>query len=130
MASQQGYSVLLACADGIQPEQTAIETFLDKRVDGIICMSNTVETSTEHIFQVTRLGVPLVVINRPLHTSELNQIAWDDVEIGRRATEYLIGLGHRGSRISAACDDRRGRRSAVDRVSGYKAGADGGGYSP
>src|SRR5215213_3695146 len=94
VASQQGYSVLLACADGIQPEQTALETFLDKRVDGIICMSNTVEASADHILQVTRMGVPLVVINRALRTPELHQIAWDDVEIGRRATEYLIGLGH------------------------------------
>ena len=60
---------------------------IDKRVDGIICMSSTVETSAEHILQVTRLGVPLVMINRPLHTAELNQIAWDDVEIGQRATD-------------------------------------------
>jgi LacI family transcriptional regulator len=95
IASAQGYSVLLACADGVQAEQTALETFIDKRVDGIICMSSTVEKSAEHILQVTRLGVPLVVINRHLNTAELNQIAWDDVEIGRRATEHLIGLGHR-----------------------------------
>ena len=120
VASQQGYSVLLACADGIQPEQTAIETFLDKRVDGIICMSSTVETSTEHIFQVTRLGIPLVVINRPLHTSELNQIAWDDVEIGRRATEHLIGLGHRRIAHVSGLHDAEGRRSAADRITGYQ----------
>src|SRR4030095_1886691 len=94
-ASKQGYSVLLACADGVQPEQTALEKFLDKRVDGIICMSSTMETSAEHILNVTRMGVPLVVINRPIRLSELNQIAWDDVEIGQRATEHLIGLGHR-----------------------------------
>ena len=115
VASQQGYSVLLACADGIQPEQTALETFLDKRVDGIICMSSTVEASAEHILQVTRLGVPLVVINRPLHTSELNQIAWDDVEIGQRATEHLIGLGHRRIAHLSGPLLPPGRRSAVDR---------------
>jgi len=120
VVSKQGYSVLLACADGIQPEQTAFETFLDKRVDGIICMSSTVEASAEHIFQVTRLGVPLVVINRPLHTSELNQIAWDDVEIGERATEYLIGLGHRRiAHVSGSLQPPR-RRSAADRLSGYQ----------
>jgi DNA-binding LacI/PurR family transcriptional regulator len=95
VASAQGYSVLLACAAGVRAEQRALETFIDKRVDGIICMSSTASTSADHILQVTRLGIPLVMINRPLHTAELNQIAWDDVEIGQRAMEHLIGLGHR-----------------------------------
>jgi LacI family transcriptional regulator len=120
VASRQGYSVLLACADGIQPEQTALETFLDKRVDGIICMSSSVESGAEHILQVTRLGVPLVVINRPLHTSELNQIAWDDIEIGRRATEHLISLGHRRIAHVSGALHQPVRRSAADRVAGYK----------
>jgi DNA-binding LacI/PurR family transcriptional regulator len=121
VASQQGYSVLLACADGVQPEQTALETFLDKRVDGIICMSSTMETSAEHILNVTRMGVPLVVINRPIRTSELNQIAWDDVEIGQRATEHLLGLGHRRIAHLSGLLNGEGRRSAVDRIVGYKA---------
>jgi LacI family transcriptional regulator len=121
IASQRGYSVLLACADGIQHEQTALETFLDKRVDGIICMSSTADASAEHISQVTRLGVPLVVINRPLQTTELNQIAWDDVEIGERATQYLIGLGHRRIAHFSGLLQGIGRQSAVDRISGYKA---------
>ncbi|MFN8634085.1 MAG: LacI family DNA-binding transcriptional regulator [Chloroflexota bacterium] len=120
VASRQGYSVLLACADGVQLEQTAIETFLDKRVDGIICMSTTAETTTEHILQVTRMGVPLVIINRPLDTPELSQIAWDDVEIGRRATEHLIGLGHRRIAHLAGTQQTASRRSAIDRLTGYK----------
>ena len=126
VASAQGYSVLLACADGVQPEQTALETFLDKRVDGIVCMSSSVEASADHIVRVTRQGVPLVVINRPLLSTELNQIAWDDVEIGQRATEYLIGLGHR--RIAHLSGLRPepvpgapARRAGVDRIAGYRA---------
>jgi LacI family transcriptional regulator len=121
IASQRGYSVLLACADGIQPEQTALEAFLDKRVDGIICMSSTADASAEHILQVTRMGVPLVVINRPLHLSDLHEISWDDVEIGQRATEHLIGLGHRRIAHMSGLLRGAGRRSAVDRITGYKA---------
>jgi len=125
VASAQGYSVLLACADGVRPEQSALETFLDKRVDGIICMSSTVEASADHIVQVTRYGVPVVVINRPLHTPELNQIAWDDVEIGQQATDYLISLGHRRiAHLSGLHEtpspDAPDRRAAVDRVTGYR----------
>lgn len=124
VATGQGYSVLLACADGVQPEQTALETFLDKRVDGIVCMSSSVEASADHILHVTRLGVPLVVINRPLLSTELNQIAWDDVEIGQRATEYLIGLGHRriahlSGLLPTPIPGAPARRAAVDRVAGY-----------
>ena len=113
--------MLLACAEGVVPEQRALETFIDKRVDGIICMSTTTETSADHIVQMNRLGVPLVMINRPLHTAELNQIAWDDVEIGQRAMEHLIGLGHRRIAHVSGLVNGVGRRSAVDRVSGYKA---------
>ena len=120
VASDQGYSVLLACAEGVVPEQRALETFIDKRVDGIICMSSTASTSADHILQVNRLGVPLVMINRPLHTDEVNQIAWDDREIARRATEHLIGLGHRRIAHLSGLRDGAGRRSAQDRVTGYK----------
>ncbi|MCC7369293.1 MAG: LacI family DNA-binding transcriptional regulator [Chloroflexi bacterium] len=126
VVSAQGYSVLLACADGVQPEQAALEMFLDKRVDGIVCMSNSAAVSAEHLLAVRRLGVPLVVINRPIQTAELNLIGWDDVEIGRRATEYLIGLGHqRIAHVSGLPTSRApgtlARRSAVDRVAGFRA---------
>ncbi len=120
IASAQGYSVLLACADGVQAEQTALETFIDKRVDGIICMSSTVEASADHILQVTRLGVPLVVINRHLNTAELNQISWNDVEIGRLATEHLIGLGHRRIAHLSGVLQPPARYSAVDRIAGFR----------
>jgi len=116
VASRQGYSVLLACADGILPEQRALETFVDKRVDGIICMSTSVETSADHILQVNRLGVPLVMINRPLHTAELNQIAWDEVSGARKLTEHLIGLGHR--RIGMIVPDIE-RTTGSERLLGY-----------
>jgi LacI family transcriptional regulator len=125
VASAQGYSVLLACAAGVQPEQAALETFLDKRVDGIVCMSSSVEASVDHILRVTQLGVPLVIINRPLHTTALNQIAWDDVEVGQRATEHLIGLGHRRiAHLSGMQPEpipgAPARRAANDRVDGYR----------
>lgn len=126
VVSAQGYSVLLACADGVQPETAALEMFLDKRVDGIVCMSNSAAVSTEHLLAVTRLGVPLVVINRPIQSEDLNLIGWDDVEIGRRATEHLIGLGHRriahvSGLIAHPTPGVVSRRSAIDRVAGFRA---------
>ena len=120
VASEQGYSVLLACAEGVGPEQRALETFIDKRVDGIICMSSTASTSADHILKVNRLGIPLVMINRPLDTSELNQFAWDDLEIAQRAMDHLLGLGHRRIAHLSGLVNGVGRRSAVDRVRGYK----------
>ncbi len=42
------------------------------------------------------------------------------VEIGRRATEYLIGLGHRRIAHVSGLNDSAGRRSAADRISGYQ----------
>lgn len=120
VASQQQYSVLLACAEGVEPERAALETLLDKRVDGIICMSSTIDATADHVLDVARLGVPLVVINRPLDTAELSLIAWDDVEVGRLATRFLIELGHRRIAHVSGLRDGRGRRSAVDRLVGYR----------
>src|SRR5215212_10277013 len=80
-----------------------------------------VEQSADHILQVTRMGVPLVVINRALRTPGLHQIAWDDVEIGQRATEHLIGLGHRRIAHVSGSIHPPVRRSAADRLSGYQA---------
>src|SRR6266536_1472098 len=94
VASQQGYSVLLTCARSVEIERAALDTLLDKRVDGIIFMS---------------------------HTTELSQIGWDDIEVGRRATEHLIGLGHRRiAHLAGALSPPR-RLSAVQRLAGFRA---------
>src|SRR6266496_3822330 len=121
VASQQGYSVLLTCARSVEIERAALDTLLDKRVDGIIFMSNTTEAESDHLLAPARHGVPIVAINRPLDTTELSQIGWDDIEVGRRATEHLIGLGHRRiAHLAGALSPPR-RLSAVQRLAGFRA---------
>jgi LacI family transcriptional regulator len=120
VASQQGYSVLLTCAGSVEIERTAVETLVDKRADGIIFMSNTTEFESDHIITLARQRVPIVTINRPLDTTELSQIVWDDVEVGRRSTEHLIALGHRRIAHLAGTLTPPRRLSAVNRLQGFR----------
>jgi LacI family transcriptional regulator len=120
VASQQGYSVLLTCAATAEAERTALDTLMDKRVDGIIFMSNTAETDSEHVLALARQGVPVVAINRPLDTTEVSHIVWDDIEVGRRMTEYLIRLGHRRIGHLAGTLSPPRRLSAVRRLEGFR----------
>jgi len=119
VASQQSYSVLLTCAVTAEAEKRALETLLDKRVDGIIFMSNTTGAESDHILALARQGVPMVAINRSLESSELNQIAWDDIEVGRQATTHLIEQGHRRIAHLAGPLTPPRRPSAVNRLAGY-----------
>jgi LacI family transcriptional regulator len=120
VASQHGYSVLLTCAGSADRERAALDTLLDKRADGIIFMSNTTEAESGHLLMVAQQGVPIVAINRPLDTTALSQIVWDDVEVGRRATEHLISLGHRRIGHVAGTLAAPRRLSAVNRLAGFR----------
>ena len=123
VTSQQGYSLLLACAEAVEePEPVALETLVDKRVDGLIFMSNTIEADSEHILAIARQGVPVVAINRPLEMSELSRIVWDDVEVGWRSTSHLLSQGHRRIAHLAGPLTPPGRRSAENRLAGLSAG--------
>jgi LacI family transcriptional regulator len=98
-ATQQEYSVLLVSAKDIEQERAAVQIFRDKRVDAVIFMTTSrEEPDLAFISQMAAEGYPIVVINRPLGDPAIHEIVWDDLAIGRVATEHLIGLGH--SRIA------------------------------
>ena len=117
---QAGYSLLLTCADDAERECEALDVLGDRRVDGIIFMSHTDKMSSDHIRRAADAGTPLVVINRPIKDLTLHQVSWDNVEVGRVATQHLISLGHR--RIAHLAGALRPPQwlSALDRLTGYR----------
>jgi LacI family transcriptional regulator len=84
------YSPILA--DGHwneKKEEQALQTFLDRSVDGLIVVGGIIPVET--LVKVTR-DTPLVVIGRDV--PELNYISLNDFEGAYKATQYLIEMGH------------------------------------
>jgi len=120
VAREAGYSVVLACAEDYARERAAFETLSDKRVDGIIFMGNTFDRPSNHVAWLAAQGIPVVVINRPVRGLQVHHIVWDDVTVGRLATNHLIELGHRRIAHVAGTLDEPRRQSAVARLAGYR----------
>ncbi len=116
-AQLQGYSLIMAALQSPQDQQQAIlQTMVERRVDGIILCSTLVSPLKSR--QLTRIGVPIVVINNQAAEEYRYSIYHDDLDGSHQLTRHLIELGHRkiaylGNAISG--------RSNLDRQTGFKA---------
>ncbi|GGF03729.1 LacI family DNA-binding transcriptional regulator [Mycetocola zhadangensis] len=100
---------------GSADRQRVFEFFLArKRFDGIVVIG--IEPTRVEVEQLVRLGVPLVGIGGPVNG--IPSFTMDDTGAARRATEQLIGLGHRkimhiaGEDADVLSDSVAGRRRA------------------
>jgi DNA-binding LacI/PurR family transcriptional regulator len=94
------------------------------RIDGILSVS--LSPTDREAARLESTGVPIVLLDRGHET--LPAITIDDVEGGRMAAEYLIGLGHR--RLAFLGDEEGnefGFDSSAHRREGYQAAAAGAG---
>jgi LacI family transcriptional regulator/LacI family repressor for deo operon, udp, cdd, tsx, nupC, and nupG len=116
-ARQAQISVFLSASHN-HPDQEiqVIDTFHRRRVDGILIASS--RYSHEHAAGLTRLRVPIVLINSQAedYGSALHSVAVDDYHGARLAVEHLLGLGHHAvGYIGAGNRPRSNRR----RLEGY-----------
>lgn len=103
--------------DDPELERRYLETFVDRRVDGLILAPTGSGQSTEAL-EGTRL--PVVVIDRELPGVSASVVAVDNHHGGYRATRHLIEHGHRRIAIvtgpasaSSASERRRGWLAAM-----------------
>jgi LacI family transcriptional regulator len=117
LLSEQGYTLVIASSDErIDREVLLIETFARRRVDGLIAVLSD-EKDPRLLQALHDASVPLLLMERDMDVRS-DVIATDHAGGTRRATEYLLSLGHR--RI-ALITGRLATRSGRDRVSGYRA---------
>lgn len=89
-------SVLLSASyNDPEQEQAVIETFHQRRVDGVIIASSRISHFSMH--QVMRIHVPTVLINSQADEPGelLHSVAVDDYLGARLAVDHLFQLGHR-----------------------------------
>lgn len=92
--STEGYSAILANSD-FRPakERSIIETYLDRRLDGMILASAHLEDA-EQLDALAR-KVPLVLMNREIADASVTAVVADDAGGITEIFGHLAGLGHR-----------------------------------
>ena len=116
IAESQHYSVFLAnCnADPVR-EARVVDSFAERRVDGIIVMASRV--GALYMPHLLRLKIPIVLLNNFRQNEFVYSVGIDNLSASHDATTYLISLGHR--RI-AYIGDHTGFQSDTDRFGGYR----------
>jgi LacI family transcriptional regulator, galactose operon repressor len=96
-------------------ERRCIESLLNRRVEGIICVTSCLPDA-----ELVKLSkrLPLVIIGRHIAAERTFCLDYDNIPSARLATEYLIGQGHRRIAFIAGPADRA---DAQQRLKGYKA---------
>ena len=91
-AAELGYRVLFNTGDRMPDlEETAIESLLELRVDGLILAAPRVEDS---IIERACRAVPVVVLNRDTSATCSDSVTNDNLAGARLAVEHCAGLGH------------------------------------
>lgn len=120
-ASRGGYTVFLCNTDdSVEKEETTIENFITKRVDGII-LTSACKFATKIHHRLRKYNMPCVLLDRTLEDFAYTAAVYIDNEYAvYTATEYLIHQGHREiaciagpSTISTSQERLSGYRSAL-----------------
>lgn len=87
---------LVLCNSDLDPEKQMryIESLLSKRVDGIL-MNSVANLSKAQQNQLLSSGVPIVLFNRSSGLRNFSTVTADNIDGGKIAANYLIGLGHK-----------------------------------
>jgi len=112
----EGYNLLVYTTyENILEEQKAVETFTERRVDGIIIAPTCIREHS-HIDGAIELGIPVVLVDRVLNGIGLDTVAVQNVEGAYEAVKYLIEIGHTNiSFLSDSLDINSNR----ERLDGY-----------
>ena len=138
-ARGRGYQVLITNTDeDIAAERKAIETLIEKRVDGMIVVPSTAAMH-DHLDAGRLGGTPVVLIDRRLDGVRMTSVTTDDFIGTEEAVKNAVALGHKrfGFLIATAgVSGYTSEKPAVlissiqDRVSGYSNAAAEAGIKP
>ena len=115
-ANDLGYCVILADSNADpERERKIVESFAERRLDGIVVTSSRVGALYVPVLEEIR--VPIILVNNQHPGSFAHSVTVRNQAGSRVAVEHLIGLGHR--RI-AYIGDQFGYQSDTERLAGYR----------
>jgi LacI family transcriptional regulator len=116
-ATAHGLTLVLAnSAEDPERETRAVQTLLERRVDGLIlarCPTSTAEVEQ----QLSVDSPPVVLLDRVFDGAPCDQVGADNRESMRRLTEHLLDKGHR--RILVVAGDTR-VPTLTERLAGFR----------
>src|SRR6266542_1555069 len=112
-ARAQQVGVILTNSDeDVERERAAVQTLLEKRVDGIIVAPADI-AATEHFQSAMDEGTPIVLVDRPVRGLAADLVMTDNLKAAEAAVEYLINLGH--ERIAIIASQRPESQQEIER---------------
>jgi LacI family transcriptional regulator len=115
LASQEGYSILISNSRGDDDlEWNEVSALVSRRVDGILLASTNVQFAYHRFF--TR-HFPVVLFDRVPLGFTGTAVVTDNAEASFKATNHLIGLGHRRIAVIAGT---QGISTSEERVEGFR----------
>jgi len=120
-ANAHDYSVFLADSNADpQREVKVVQSFEERRVDGIVVTASRV--GALYAPMLSQLRIPIVLLNNQQPGEFAHSVMIANFEASRSAVQHLLQLGHK--RI-AYIGDRLGYSSDSERFSGYRSSLDG-----
>ncbi|MFH1610133.1 MAG: LacI family DNA-binding transcriptional regulator [Candidatus Bipolaricaulota bacterium] len=93
VAHGRGYGVVLCSTEGDpELERSQLQLLRRKRVDGFLLTAVTADAP--HLEDLTRAGIPFVLVSRLVRTTDAPFVVGDDRLGARLAVEHLVDLGH------------------------------------
>jgi DNA-binding LacI/PurR family transcriptional regulator len=93
-AREFNYHVITSLSHDEEDENSmALSLLSERRIDGLILMAPSLPN--EKIQEIKNLGIPFVVLQREIPDPEVSFVSVDNKDGGYKATQHLIGLGHR-----------------------------------
>lgn len=72
-----------------------VEMLLDRRVDGLITIANSLSLQVDFLAALEKLETPVVIIGRKLEQDSFSSVVVNNEAGARLGMEHLVGLGHR-----------------------------------
>ena len=93
---QAGYSIFLSTAGrSVEQERAGLHAFVDHRVDGLLIATRGTQLGDEAIVEITKQGVPVVTVGRPIADSGVDRVTADHWRGAHDVVTHLISLGHK-----------------------------------
>jgi LacI family transcriptional regulator, galactose operon repressor len=121
IARPAGFQLLICSTDEDPTRELGEVEVLLQRTDGLIISSVLAPTDTGAYRKMMSEGAKIVLVDRTMRDLRCPAVATDNVQVGRIATEHLIGLGH--LRIGHLSGDASS--VSTDRLEGYKRALEG-----
>ncbi|MBB3285065.1 LacI family transcriptional regulator [Rhizobium sp. BK252] len=104
VARMAGFNVIIAnSGEELDAEKSAVDLLIGKRVDGLIVTPARCDRM-EHLRDIHRVGVPLVLFDRSIPELGVDAVTGDDFDAAMMATRHLLDMGHRRIAYISAMD--------------------------